>query len=85
MSTTKTLNEIETIDKVIEMCNDFRTDMLETGNKLLVELCEASIAIKVSYMLYTLGFNKNGWINFSPYDGSDSLSFLSFIKEDVTP
>ena len=81
---TKTFDKVEAIDKIIEICNDFKKDMLETGNELLMELCEPNIVIEVSYMLYILGFKKNGWTNFSPYDGSDSLSFLSFIKEDVT-
>ena len=67
---------METIDEIIEICIDFRKDMLKTGNELLKNVDEEEIVRTITHAFYILGFKKNGWSNFSPYD-----YYPIFIKE----
>ena len=78
----RTFDKIETIDKIIEICIDFKKDMIETGNELIKDEDEQGIINAITHAFYMLGFRKNGWINFSPYNGDYSLLTL-FIKENV--
>ena len=64
-----TLNKIETIDKVIEMCFAFKKDMIENGNELLQDQDEERITIAITHAFYIIGYKKSGWINFPPYRG----------------
>ena len=63
----RTFDKIETIDKIIEICIDFKKDMIETGNELIKDEDEQGIVNAITYAFYILGFRKNGWKNFSPY------------------
>ena len=58
-----TLNKIETIDKVIEMCFAFKKNMIENGNELLRDKNEEEITIAINYAFYIIGYRNNGWIN----------------------
>ena len=61
-----TLNKIETIDKVIEMCFAFKKNMIENGNELLRDKNEKEITIAINYAFYIIGYTNNGWINLTP-------------------
>ena len=71
----RTLNEIGTIDKIIEMCINFRKDMLETGNELIKDIDEQEVINTITRSFYMLGFKKNGWINLFPYVDNPLLIF----------
>ena len=68
-----TLNNIETIDKVIEMCIAFKKDMIENGNELMQDQDEEKITIAITHAFYIIGYRNNGWINLLPYPGAYSF------------
>ena len=76
-----TLNNIETINKVIEMCIAFKKDMIENGNELLQDQDEEKITIAITHAFYIIGYRNNGWINLLPYDGDYSLPSIPFKKD----
>ena len=63
------MEKLVAIDKVIEMCLAFRKDIIESGNELVECSYNGIITFSVTKALYLIGYKKNGWIDFSPYNG----------------
>ena len=76
-----TLDKIETIDKVIEMCFTFKKDMIENGNELLKDQNEEKIINAITHAFYIIGYRNNGWINFPPYSSDYSLQSILSKKD----
>lgn len=80
------MEKLEAIDKVIEMCLAFRKDILDNGNELDKCSYNGIITFAVTKAFYLIGYKKNGWINFFPYNDDYSLktTLLEIEQRDIS-